>query len=374
LDTFAFIIHPIDPKRDVSRKFPFLVRMLNEKQIDFFSTYFPPVYISEITGITSEATGKEIKGWFIACPYTPRRMMELPERTVYSKIIQTGRLAEKLGAQILGLGAFTSVVGDAGITIAKALDVPVTTGDSYTVTVAVDAVRQAAQAMEIPLNTATAAVVGATGTIGQVCAELLADDVERLYLIGRRQEALEELHDRLTVRARTFRPGSAQAELIVSTKMDVLADAQLILTVTSAIHDVIRPEFLLPGSVVCDVARPRDVSAMVAATRDDILVIDGGMVDVPGPADFHFNFGFPPRKAYACMAETIALALEGRFEDYTLGKHLTRERVEEIDAMAKKHGFRLSGFRSFEREVTLQQIETVRRNAIHARKTRVAQM
>ena len=374
MDTFAFIIHPIDPKRDVSRKFPFLGRMLNEKQIDFFSTFFPPVYISEITGITSEATGKEIKGWFIACPYTPRRMMELPERTVYRKIIQTGRLAEKLGAQILGLGAFTSVVGDAGITIAKALDVPVTTGDSYTVTVAVDAVRQAAQAMEIPLNTATAAVVGATGTIGQVCAELLADDVERLYLIGRRQEALEELHDRLTVRARTLRPGSAQAQLIVSTKMDVLADAQLILTVTSAIHDVIRPEFLLPGSVVCDVARPRDVSAMVAATRDDILVIDGGMVDVPGPADFHFNFGFPPRKAYACMAETIALALEGRFEDYTLGKHLTRERVEEIDAMAKKHGFRLSGFRSFEREVTLQQIETVRRNAIHARKTRVAQM
>jgi len=66
--------------------------------------------------------------------------------------------------------------------------------------------------------------------------------------------------------------------------------------------------------------------------------------------------------------------LEGRFEDYTLGKHLTRERVEEIDAMAKKHGFRLSGFRSFEREVTLQHIETVRRNAIHARRTRVAQM
>jgi hypothetical protein len=116
---------------------------------------------------------------------------------------------------------------------------------------------------------------------------------------------------------------------------------------------------------------------MVAATRNDILVIDGGMVDVPGPVDFHFNFGFPPGKAYACMAETIALALEGRLEDYTLGKHLTRARVEEIDAMAKRHGFRLSGFRSFEREVTLQQIETVRRNARKAwqtRKTRLAQM
>ncbi len=366
MDTFAFIIHPIDPKRDVSRKFPLLGRVLNEKQIDFFSTFFPPVYISEINGIQSEANGKEIRGWFIACPYTPRRMMELPERTVYRKVIQTGRLAEKLGANILGLGAFTSVVGDAGITIAKSLDVPVTTGDSFTVSVAVDAIREAANAMDIPLETATAAVVGATGAIGQVCAELLADHVERLYLIGRRQDALEELRDRLQVRAR--------AALIVSTTMDVLAEARLILTVTSAIHDVIQPEHLQAGSVVCDVARPRDVSAMVAAARDDILVIDGGMVDVPGPVDFHFNFGFPPGKAYACMAETIALALEGRFEDYTLGKHLTRERVEEIDMIAKRHGFRLSGFRSFEREVTLEQIETVRRNAAKSRKVRVAQM
>jgi hypothetical protein len=69
------------------------------------------------------------------------------------------------------------------------------------------------------------------------------------------------------------------------------------------------------------------------------------------------------------MAETIALALEGRFEDYTLGKHLTREHVEEIGDMAKKHGFRLSGFRSFEREVTEQHIETVRRNAKNVRKS-----
>jgi fatty aldehyde-generating acyl-ACP reductase len=366
VDSFAFIIHPIDPKRDVSRKFPLLGRFLSERQIDFFSTFFPPVYISEIEGITSEATGKQVKGWFIACPFTPRRMLELPERTVYRKIIQTGRLAEKLGADILGLGAFTSVVGDAGVTIANALDVPVTTGDSFTVSLAVDAIREAARLMEIPLNKATAAVVGATGAIGQVCAELLADDVERLYLIGRRKQALDTLHDRIGPHSK--------AELITSTSMDILSESLLTLTVTSALHDVIRPEHLQPGSVVCDVARPRDVSAMVAAARDDILVIDGGMVDVPGPVNFNFNFGFPPGKAYACMAETIALALEGRFEDYTLGKRLTRARVEEIDRIAKKYGFRLSGFRSFEREVTTQQIEAVRRNAVNSRRLRLAQM
>ncbi len=362
MDTFAFIIHPIDPKRDVSRKFPLLGRLLTERQIDFFSTFFPPVYISEITGITSQATGKEIRGWFIACPYTPRRMMELREWTVYRKIIQTGRLAERLGAQILGLGAFTSVIGDAGVTIARALDIPVTTGDSYTVAIAVEAVREAARVMEIPLRGATAAVVGATGSIGRVCADLLADDVAELILIGRRPEMLEALRDQLQ--------GPGRAALRTSTHVNDIAQAQLILTVTSAVHEVIYPEHLQPGSVVCDVARPRDVSAMVAAVRNDILVIDGGMVDVPGPVDFHFNFGFPPGKAYACMAETMTLALEGRFEDYTLGKEIARARVEEIAALAAKHGFRLSGFRSFERAVTEEQIQAVRQAARQARRIR----
>jgi len=353
--TFAFIIHPIDPKRDVSRKFPLLGRILTERQIDLFSTFFPPVYISEIEGITSASTGKQVKGWFIAAPYTPRRMLELPEQVVYHKIVQTGRMTERLGAQILGLGAFTSVIGDAGVTIARSLDVPVTTGDAYTISIAVQAIREAARLMDNPLRGATAAIVGASGTIGRVCAELLAEDVARLYLIGRREEPLVDLRKQLS--------GAGRCEFIVSTNLDVLAKSQLTLTVTSAIHDVINPEYLLPGSVVCDVARPRDVSAMVAAARNDILVIDGGMVDVPGPVDFNFNFGFPPGKAYACMAETIALALEGRFEDYTLGKHITRERVDEITEIAEKHGFRLSGFRSFEREVTPQQIEAVRQNA-----------
>jgi fatty aldehyde-generating acyl-ACP reductase len=355
MDSFAFIIHPIDPKRDVSRKYPILGKALTDRQIDFFSTFFPPVYLSEIEGIRSEATGKCIRGWFIACPYTPRRMLELPVRTVYNKIVQTGHMAEGLGAQILGLGAYTSVVGDAGVTIAESLEIPVTTGDAFTVAIAVESIGAAAAAMGIPLAEASTAIVGATGAIGRVCAELLAEQVGSLALIARDERKLAELCEQL-------RP-VAKAQIQSTTSMDPLARSDLILTVTSALHDVIRPEKLRSGSVICDVARPRDVSAMVALARDDILVIDGGMVDVPGPVDFHFNFGFPPAKAYACMAETMVLALEGRFEDYTVGKEVLLDRVKEIAALARKHGFRLSGFRSFEHEVTDEQIDIVRRNA-----------
>jgi fatty aldehyde-generating acyl-ACP reductase len=232
----------------------------------------------------------------------------------------------------------------------------VTTGDSYTVAVAVEAVRAAARQMEIPLAGATAAIMGASGAIGAAAAELLAPDVGKLWLIGRRAAPLHALCERLR--------GLTTAEVAVATGPAPLAQADLILTVTSALDTVIEPRHLRPGAVVCDVARPRDVSARVAAERADVLVIDGGMVQVPGTGTaFNFNFGFPPDKVYACMAETMALALEGRFESFTLGREITVAQVREIAAIASKHGFKLSGFRSFERAVSAADIARVAERA-----------
>jgi len=350
-DTFAFIIHPINPRRDVSRKWPIVGKVLTEGQVNFLSAYFPPVYCSQIDGVRSEANGRELKGWFIACPFTPRRMLELPVSMVYDKIVACGRMAERLGARMLGLGAYTSVVGDAGTTIARRLDMPVTTGDSYTIAIAVEAVRKAADVMGIPL---TAAVVGATGAIGSVCAQMLADDVGELILVGRRTDTLNTMREKCENRRAIVRSG---------TTIDSIYNADLVLTVTSALEAIIHPQHLKPGAVVCDVARPRDVSKQVADLRDDVLVIEGGMVEVPGPVDFHFDFGFPPKMAFACMAETMALALEGRYEDYSVGKGLTVEQARAIAAICARHGFKLGGFRSFERAVTDEQIARVREQA-----------
>ncbi len=360
MDNFAFIIHPIDPKRDVERKFPLLGRLLPVSAINFLSRFFPPIYISHITGIRSAATGKEIEGWFVACPLTPARMMELPPPVVYNKIVQTGHVAEKLGARLLGLGAFTSVVGDAGLTIAGRLSIPVTTGDSYTIAVAVQAVREAARRMDIPLPQATAAVVGATGAIGRVCAQLLAADVPRLILVGRRADALEDVAELARQK------GDAQVE--TATEIAAIRQADLVLTVTSAVGTIIDPHHLKTGAVVCDVSRPRDVSRQVVEERDDVLVIEGGMVEVPGEVDFGFDFGFPSRMAFACMAETMTLALEGRYESYTLGRDITIEQVTAIVRLAEKHGFRLGGFRSFERAVTDEHIERIKENARRGRR------
>ena len=94
-----------------------------------------------------------------------------------------------------------------------------------------------------------------------------------------------------------------------------------------------------------------------------MLVIEGGAVEVPGEVDFHFNFGFPPRTSYACMAETMILALENRYENFSLGRELSLERVREIARLAAKHGFKLAGFRSFERQVTDDYIAGVKKAA-----------
>lgn len=349
--TFAFIIHPINVKRDVSYKFPLLGRMFSEKQLDFLSRYFPPVYISEITGIKSAATGESIKGWFIACPFTPTTMLQMQTEAVYRKIIRCGNMAEKLGAGIIGLGAYTSVVGDGGETIAKRLTIPVTNGNAYTIYVAIEAFREAARVMSIDLKESSAAVVGATGSIGRICSEILADEVKELVLVGRNPDAVEMVRRRCEGRHAAIKAGC---------DVSAIYGSRMIITVTSQVSAVVEPQHLMPGSVVLDVARPRDVSVRVAQMRDDVLVIEGGMVDVPGEPDFHFDFGFPPGKSYACMAETMALALEGRYEDYTVGKEIERWRVDEIGAIAKRHGFKLSGFRSFEHAVTEEQIQKVK--------------
>ncbi|MCL4262977.1 MAG: shikimate dehydrogenase [Anaerolineae bacterium] len=350
-DSFAFIIHPIDPKRDVSRKFPTLGK-LPAWLIDYLSLFFPPVYISEIKGVRSVADGRTAQGWFVACPLTPKRMMSLPPGVVYKKIIQTGRLAEKLGARILGLGAFTSVVGDGGVTIARHLQIPVTTGDSYTIAQAIHAIQRAAVIMDVPLPDSTVAIVGATGAIGAVCAEVLACETKSLLLIGRRMDKLSEVANRARV--------AGETQVTITDDINQLTEAHFIITVTSAVEAIIEPHHLRRGAIVCDVARPRDVSRQVAEQRPDVLVIEGGMVKVPGAVDFGFNFGFPPKMAYACMAETMALTLDQRYESYTLGKDISLSQVTTIDKIATRHGFTLGGFRSFERAVSEEEIAFVK--------------
>ena len=358
---FGFIIHPLEID-DVARKFGF-TRHVPAPLIERALRAAPPIVASHITDIRSPFNSAE--GWFVACPLTSRQMLSLPQDYVLRKIIAAGRRAQKLGAKVIGLGAFTSVVGDAGFTVARALDVGVTTGNAYTVAIALEGALAAARMMDHDPDRAEFAVLGATGSIGQACARILARQVRHLTLIGRSQPRLETLAERIL----------QETGLVVQTSTDLdsaLPRADVLITVSSAVEALVEPRHLKPGAVVCDVARPRDVSRQVAEVRDDVLVIEGGLVEVPGDVNFGFNFGCPPKTCMACMAETMILALEERYEDYALGRDLSVEQIDEISALAKKHGFRLAGLRSFERGLSEAEVEAVRQRARQAREGRTA--
>ncbi|GAB4454230.1 MAG: polysaccharide biosynthesis protein [Armatimonadaceae bacterium] len=354
MEKFAFIIHPINVRRDVARKYP-IARYLPEPWVAAALPWIKPKRVSHITGIRSTGTGTEAEGWFIACPLTPHQLLNLPLETVYRKLTECGKMAEDLGAKVLGLGALTSVVGDGGKTIAERLAIPVTTGNSYTVATAVEGAKRGAALMDTPIREATVAIVGAGGSIGQTCTLLMAKEAARLVLVGRNREKMEPV----AAAAQQLCPEVTVTENVATG----LADADVVITVTSAVDAVIEPGYLKRGSVVCDVARPRDVSVRVQKERPDVLVLEGGVVAVPGDVDFRFDFGFPPRTAYACMSETMLLALERRYESFTLGKEVSVAQAEEMTRLATQHGFRLAGFRSFERAVTDDYIASVRRAA-----------
>lgn len=344
---FAFIIHPIDLGY-ITKKIK-LFKPLPSRVTEGIVSRFPVYKASNITGIKSPLA--ETEGYFIVCPLTSRQMLELPEEYVLKRILEAGKLAEKLGAGIVGLGAMTAVVGDAGITIADNLGIAVTTGNSYTVAMALEGTKKALEYAGIDMTQAKAVVLGATGSIGSVCARILAGEVGALALVSRTQSRLERLAYQIL-----HETGNA-VKLTTDTKK-ALCDADIVVTVTSAVDTIIEPQDLKPGAVVCDVARPRDVSVKVASERRDVLVVEGGVVDVPGDnVQFNFNFGFPPGTAYACMAETMILALEGRCENFSLGRELAVSQVREIHRLGKKHGFKLAGLRSFERALTPEELK-----------------
>ena len=348
---FAFIVHPIDLK-DMYRKFP-VMEKLPKSFVNGLIKRLPPVKVSEITGIESELSRCE--GLFVGCTLTSEQIVNLPERFVINKIIKAGKLAEKLGAKLVGLGAMTSVVGDAGITVAENLSIPVTTGNSYTVVSALEGAEKAAKIMGHDFKNCEVTVIGATGSIGSLVSRVLSTKVGKLNLVGRNKVKLNSLAERIYF----------ETKKIVTIDSDfkrVISKSDVIISVSGAVEHLIEPEDLKSGAVVCDVARPRDVSKLVQEKRNDVLVIEGGVIEVPGDVKFNFNFGFPPKTAYACMAETMILALENKFESFTLGRDLRVEQLEEMSELAIKHGFKLAGFRSFEKALSVSDIDRIRRN------------
>lgn len=353
---YAFIMHPLS--LDEVCTFEPKTAGKPERLVEKMLEWMPPFIIARRKGLISPHS--EVEGILICLPLLPQQILGLAPDFVLDKLTEAGRIAEAEGAHILGLGAFSAVVGNRGKKLAERLSIPVTTGSSFTAFSAVEALKLSADKMKIDLKEATVLVVGATGSIGGACAQMIAPQVKKVILAGRQVSApLERLAEVIGPKA-----------VVTADTPGALPESHLILSATNTVGPVIEVDKLRPGSVVCDVARPRDVANRVSS-RKDVLVIEGGVIRMPGRpeivTDYRMDLGFPDFLTYACEAETILLTLEGLSENFSLGRTIPVEKVQEIAAIGAKHGFELAGLRNFGQDITRADIRRIRRTARFSR-------
>ncbi|MEK6247365.1 MAG: aminotransferase class III-fold pyridoxal phosphate-dependent enzyme, partial [Planctomycetales bacterium] len=283
------------------------------------------------------ADGKWAEGRVYEIPCSAHEILQDPTAAV-AHTEAAVEMAAEWGAGIIGLGSLTSVIGGHGKYIAENSPIPVTTGNSLTVHAALQNFYQACNELKIDIGSESVAIVGIPGSIATATARLLAPHVGDLILVARRSSARAE---RVVA--------EVEGDLVFDIP-EALSRSRLIISATSA-GNCIDQKMLQAGSIVIDVGVPADVCNS-SNRRDDVLLISGGVVDVPKTflrksMLLGFHFGLVP----GCLAETINLALEERGECFSLGRDLSTERVEEIGRIAALNGFSFDQLSSFGRPV-----------------------
>ncbi|HWI52883.1 MAG TPA: aminotransferase class III-fold pyridoxal phosphate-dependent enzyme [Symbiobacteriaceae bacterium] len=396
---WAFLVHPVDLRNypEMEESLKVLTAEEIQEMTDRFNELLEP-YVTGSTKIVAE-NGRTAYGDFIVIPRTAQQLLDMPGDEAMALVRKGVEMARERGAKIVGLGAYTSVVTKGGLRL-KDPGVAITTGNSYTVVAAVDSVYKAVTELGTSLREATFAVVGATGSIGRSVSILMSEEINRLMLIGNperpeqsRKRLLKVAADAVQHLVAVYREGKefasgtigdalvdlgimpapdaepavfeklalaleAKGHLIITTDIDaMLPEADLVVTATSTADAIITPSNLKFGAAVCDISRPPNVSRAVKDARPDVLVIDGGVVAVPGLPDFHWKFGFEQGLAYACMCETMILGLLQHYEDTSIGTDLNMPMIRHLKKAGGELGFRLAQLRSFDRPLSSEEWE-----------------
>jgi len=382
---FAFLVHPLTWKdyADLDRN----LSVLSERQLRNLSATFADNFEAMVIGETRVRgkNGKSAYGEFILVPRRAEELKAMPPQEAVQEIAAAVRLAQKRGAGIVGLGAYTSVVTQGGLALKGAGLPPLTTGNSYTAIAARNGIRAVAAKRGWTLARRTVAVVGASGAVGQALTVLLSPHTGRLVLLGNPahpEESCQRLWQvagriiwcmRHLQRPQVCHQGSvaawaAELDFDVPERPDrvsltrlgreltnrsgavvvsvdaagLIPECDVVVCCTNSTDRIVSAGILRPSSVVCDVSRPTNVADDVRSRRPDVTVFDGGIIRLPFGASLGFNnAALGANNAYACMAETMMLAMEKRYEDMSLGFDLRMDQVFEIERLAEALGFQV---------------------------------
>ena len=156
----------------------------------------PSFKLYDILNFKSQ-TGQAVNGCFIVATFIPD-MIENDIWSVFSKVVKACKIAEKHGVGIVTLGGFTSIVAERiGHAVSSEVDVPVTTGNTFTAAMAIDGALKAAKLVDLDISCAKLAIIGGTGDIGSACARALSDKVKQITITGRTRANLHRLKSEL---------------------------------------------------------------------------------------------------------------------------------------------------------------------------------
>ncbi|MEW5784418.1 MAG: shikimate dehydrogenase [Bacillota bacterium] len=331
---FAFIVHPVH-RGSVLRRLK-LMRKLPLPILEAVIRRTPPARCTpetEVAGLHSQALG-----CIITANSDLNGVVRLSAPQIAKKLLRAGRLAEKLGMRIVGLDSGLVEPGAVDLFLARHLRLAVTSGMSYTVATVLEGCLQAISLIGPDLEEAEVLVFGAAVSAGNILAQLLArEGVNYLTLVEGDRHRLENLTRRIM-----HDSGVACKTTLQARKAAGRADLILI-AANDAVPAQIKVDDLKPGAIVCDLGRPRFFTAGEVCLRSDIFFFDGAAVELPGGTKRIWSDELPPGLVSAGLAETAILALEGRFENFSLGPELRVGKVEEIRRLGRKHGFKTAG-------------------------------
>ncbi len=360
---FAFLVHPtsLESFYFILGLYGNLARKVPKIYMKDLLTKIPPYKFIHVGEIRS-TLGMSVDGVFILCPLLPENFVSLAPSVVLDKLIGGIKLSNKLRANIVGLGGFTSIFSNQGLDLIDKSQVSVTTGNTYTASLVVESILKAVDVLNYDIKKITLGVIGAAGDIGSACVKFFSNKVGRIILCGRSESKLAELANSLRIQ------NSSRIE-VTQDFATLVPISDIVVTATSAITTILSSKLLKKGSIVCDVSLPPNIAREVIKDRDDVLVYEGGCVVPPffdEIRDVDFKKHFPNGAIFGCLAETIILALEKKFENFSIGRgSISISRMIEINSIGRKHGFKVAPFFCGSKKYRNEDIEKIK-NSIPA--------
>ena len=396
IGSFAFLIHPLDDQLLFESLPPSIQRFgIKENWINWMKSWsnkFNTPACVKYFPVGGDEDGKWIMGHLIASPLTPHQMMRLGKFEREALVNEYLNVAKSLDVDIVGLGAFTSVISRSG---REAINkgVNITTGNSLTAIASANALIKSCGQQNVDITSERVAIIGAAGSIGRILSLRLAKQARNLILLGnpnnpRAQVKLMSVAGEMYWAALQSDNHTKQHELGISllkllgrkqadkllrsfdgvdfeglaqninrifqdelgmaspvtVSVDIekeLGDCGAVISATSAGKSFVDSSWLKPGAVVCDVSRPLDFMGSVAHERKDVFVFEGGILSYPQSLRFGAKniLGFPAGINLACLGETIALCQRGTEHNHSIGERLDYQEACDIYDFATSIGF-----------------------------------